>query len=80
MLVNSGIGQITKGENTMLTWQKWILAGNKSDGTELHYGEGTALSTDTLPTTGIANGSTVLLMNTSKVKAFDYDNAEWINL
>lgn len=64
----------------MLTWQKWIMAGNKPDGTPLFYGEGTALSADTLPTDGIANGSTVLLMDTSAVKAFDYDNTSWRDL
>lgn len=50
------------------------------DGTTSFYGEGSCLSTDAKPTTGVANGSTLLEMNTSKVFAFDADSATWKEL
>lgn len=36
------------------------------------------LSSDTKPTTGVANGSTLLEMDTSTVYAFDEANGEWL--
>ena len=36
------------------------------------------LSTDTKPTTGIANGSVCLEMDTGKIYLFDEANAEWL--
>lgn len=35
------------------------------------------LSTDTKPTTGIANGSTLIEINTSKTYMFDEESGEW---
>lgn len=39
--------------------------------------EGVCLSTDTKPTTGIANGSTIIEINTGKTYMFDEDSSEW---
>jgi len=38
------------------------------------------LSTDTKPTTGVKNGSTLLEMDTKKVFIFDEDNTQWREL
>lgn len=39
--------------------------------------EGVCLSTDTKPTTGIANGSTIIEINTGKTYMFDEEGSEW---
>lgn len=39
--------------------------------------EAVCLSTDTKPTTGIANGSTIVEINTGKVYMFDEEGGEW---
>lgn len=39
--------------------------------------EAAGLSTDTKPTTGIANGSTFIEMDTSKLYFFDEANSTW---
>ena len=41
------------------------------------YVEGYCLSTDTKPTTGIQNGSTLIEMNTGKIFMFDEAAGEW---
>lgn len=38
------------------------------------------LSTDTKPTAGIANGSLLLEMDTSKIYAFDEQNQTWLEI
>lgn len=38
------------------------------------------LSTDTKPTTGIANGSTFLEMNTGKIFMFNEDGNAWVEV
>ena len=42
--------------------------------------ESVCLSTDTKPTTGIANGSLVLEMDTGKIYAFNETASTWIEL
>lgn len=42
-----------------------------------YYIEGECLSTDTKPTTGIANGSKLLEMDTSTLYVFDEENETW---
>lgn len=41
------------------------------------YVEGSCLSTDEKPTTNIANGSTLVEMDTGKVYMFDEENSTW---
>lgn len=42
--------------------------------------EAVCLSSDTLPTTGIANGSLCLVMDTNVVMYFDEDEGAWAEL
>ena len=42
-----------------------------------YYIEGSCLSTDTKPTTGIGNGSILFEMNTGTMYKFDEENAAW---
>lgn len=42
--------------------------------------EAVCLSTDTKPTTGIANGSLVLEMDTGKIYAFNEAGSAWVEL
>lgn len=42
-----------------------------------HYVEAWGLSTDSKPTTGIANGSLFIEMDSKKVYFFDETNATW---
>ena len=42
--------------------------------------EAVCLSTDTKPTTGIANGSVVIEMNTGKVFMYNEDSSTWVEL
>lgn len=42
--------------------------------------ESVCLSTDTKPTTGIANGSLVLEMDTGKIYAFNETASTWVEL
>ena len=44
------------------------------------YTESVCLSTDTKPTTGIANGSTCIEMNTGKKFMFNEDAGEWVEV
>lgn len=62
----------------MVTWHKWVMAGNKPDGTPLYYGEGECLSTDVKLTDGVFNGSVLIEMDTSTVYFYDANGAEWI--
>lgn len=39
--------------------------------------EAVCLSTDTKPTTGIANGSQLIEMDTGKIYFYDKENTEW---
>jgi len=47
------------------------------NGKYISYVEGKCLSTDTKPTDGIANGSVLLEMDTSKVYMFDGAGKSW---
>lgn len=42
--------------------------------------EAVCLSTDTKPTTGIANGSVVIEMNTGKVFMYNESGSAWVEL
>lgn len=42
--------------------------------------QASCLSTDIKPTTGIANGSTCIEINTGKIFMFDEDGAKWDEL
>lgn len=44
------------------------------------YIESVCLSTDSKPTTGIANGSTCIEMNTGKKFMFNEDSGEWVEV
>lgn len=44
------------------------------------YTESVCLSTDVKPTTGIANGSTCIEMNTGKKFMFNEDSGEWVEV
>lgn len=59
--------------------EKWV---GKTDhnGSALYDREGCCLSTDTKPTAGWANGSTMLEIDTGKVFVFDAENATWREL
>ena len=61
----------------MLTWNVYKYTSNTSDD---HYGEGTCLSTDTKPTDGISNGSSLLEMDTGDVYLFNQDAKQWLTL
>lgn len=56
----------------MITFDK---ASNQ--GLYKRYVEGKCLSTDTKPTSNIANGSVLVEMDTSKVFMFDEANSQW---
>lgn len=56
----------------MITNKKAIQVGN-----DKVLIEATCLSSDNKPTTGIANGSTCLEMDTSKIYFFDEKNNTW---
>lgn len=44
------------------------------------YVEAVCLSTDSKPTTGIANGSTCIEMNTGKIFMFNEAGSAWVEL
>lgn len=48
-----------------------------SPGSPRHYVEGACLSTDTKPTTQIANGSCLIEMDTGKVFFYDEAGISW---
>lgn len=45
-----------------------------------YYGVGDCLSTDTKPTEGIANGSVLHEMDTSKTFKFDAEGSAWVEV
>ena len=61
----------------MISYQKFIFNQRTEDGTGIYYAEGTCLSTDEKPTEGMANGSRLIEMDTSKLYLFDADNETW---
>lgn len=61
----------------MLTWNYQKPRRITKDGPQELYGSGDCLSTDTKPTTGIANGSTLYEMDTGKSYKYDADNVQW---
>ena len=61
----------------MVTWRYQKPMGFADDGTPLLYGVGDCLSTDTKPTTGLYNGSTLTEMDTKIVRKFDAETVEW---
>lgn len=63
----------------MVTWTKKVQQGEDATG-PLYYCEGFCLSTDAKPTAGIANGSNVLEMDTSKVFSFNQVAKTWVEL
>lgn len=60
----------------MLTYTKKNFVEDH-DGVALNYVEGYCLSSDSKPTAGIANGSVMIEMNTSKVFFFDQAGQAW---
>lgn len=64
----------------MVTWTKKVRQGEDANGVALYYCEGFCLSTDTKPTTGIANGSNVLEMDTGDAYAFNQAGTAWVKL
>lgn len=53
------------------------VAGYDENGKELMLGDYTCLSSDQKPTTGIANGSIALEMDTSTMYVFDQAGSQW---
>ena len=60
----------------MVTWDKGTTV--KRNGIKLKLLEGHGLSTDTKPTEGVANGSTLIEMDTGKVYMFNEAGEEWL--
>ena len=58
----------------MLTWNERRFVGREA-GTYRY--EGSCLSTDTKPTSGVANGSVLIEMDTGKVYLFDEAGTQW---
>lgn len=56
--------------------EKWT-GRTDSNGVSIYYRDGKCLSTDTKPTIGWANGSTLIEMDTSKVFMLDESNSQW---
>lgn len=59
----------------MITFNKTIP--KTENGSDYAYYEGSCLSTDTKPSSGIANGSILLEMDTGKVYQFDEEHSQW---
>ena len=55
----------------MISYKVTYFTGGK------HYVEGFCLSTDTKPTENMANGSSLIEMDTSKVFLFDEAGSQW---
>lgn len=62
----------------MVTFEKLYAAGKDENGKQLYFSYGACLSSDEKPTDGIANGSTLREMDTSKDFMFDQNGAEWL--
>ena len=54
-----------------------VIKKNSPSNYSSHYKEGKCLSTDVKPTSGLANGSILIEMDTSKVFLFDEQNSLW---
>lgn len=59
----------------MITYTKTVLEPD-AGGRDVFYVEGQCVSSDQKPT-DVANGSTLLEMDTSKVYMFDADSSTW---
>lgn len=59
--------------------EKW-MGKTDPNGKAVYFREGTCLSTDTKPTEGWGNGSTMLEMDTGNVFIFDAENVTWREL
>lgn len=59
----------------MLTWKTYNGYADNGTGKK-PYGEGSCLSTDTKPV-GMANGSTLMEMDTGKVYMYDEAGEQW---
>jgi len=62
----------------MVTYQVYQYSSEKNDGTNVHYFEGTCLSSDTKPTQGVANGSKLLEMDTATLYMWDAAGQQWL--
>ena len=62
----------------MISYQVYQFSGEKTDGTNLNYFEGTCLSTDTKPTQNVANGSKLLEMDTATMYMYDAAGSQWL--
>ena len=54
-----------------------VIKKNSPSNYSSYYVEGKCLSTDVKPTSGLANGSILIEMDTSKVFIFDEPNSLW---
>lgn len=61
----------------MVTWHNQKPMDFTANGAPVLYGVGDCLSTDTKPTDGIYNGSTLHELDTQKVFKFDAENKKW---
>lgn len=62
----------------MITWSPGAERFVKMvDDVPVYYEEGVGKSTDNKPTTGIANSSSILEMDTGKVFFFDEETGTW---
>ena len=62
----------------MVSYQVEQYTAKDAGGNNLHYVEGTCLSTDEKPTTGIFNGSKLMEMDTGKLFMFDAESSTWL--
>ena len=62
----------------MVSFQKCVYMNN-DNGEPVYYGEGTCISADTKPT-GMANGSSLIEMDTGKILMYDAENELWREL
>lgn len=61
----------------MVSWRNQKPMGFATNGMPVFYGTGDCLSTDTKPTDGIYNGSTLNELDTKMVFKFDAENKTW---
>ena len=62
----------------MLTYTKRVLLNENAAGNRLWFCEGHCLSTDTKPTSDIANGSCLIEMDTATVYFYDEAGSQWL--
>lgn len=60
----------------MISFQEYSFMGEAEGGKNIYYGDGVCLSTDEKPL-NMANGSTLLEMDTGTIYAFDAENQQW---